>query len=147
MLICSFDAVAVQSKTYKGSFAIIFFICRDLLNGLWNTCAYNIIFIYQIKQSIIVLAASKSTCACYLRKFDEKSPWPPLKFQLNIKIQLHAACVSRLSLRFLWLCFHRPFFSIRFFSLYQAKVIFAFMKRIDVDHFYHECVIEYWLIG
>ena len=38
-------------------------------------------------------------------------------------------------------------FSIRTFSLYQTKVIFAFMKRIDVDHFYHKCVIEYWLIG
>ena len=38
-------------------------------------------------------------------------------------------------------------FSIRTFSLYQMKVTFTFMKRIDVDHFYHECVIEYWLIG
>ena len=34
-------------------------------------------------------------------------------------------------------------FSITTFSLYQTKVIFAFMKRIDVDHFYHKCVIEY----
>ena len=37
-------------------------------------------------------------------------------------------------------------FSIITFSLYQTKVIFAFMKRTDVDHFYHKCVIEYWLI-
>ena len=34
-------------------------------------------------------------------------------------------------------------FSIRTFSLYQTKVIFAFMKRIDVNHFYLKCVIEY----
>ena len=38
-------------------------------------------------------------------------------------------------------------FSIRAFSLYETKVIFAFMKRTDVDHFYRKCVIEYWLIG
>ena len=37
--------------------------------------------------------------------------------------------------------------SIRTFSLYQTKVIFAFVKRTDVDHFYRKCVIEYWLIG
>ena len=37
-------------------------------------------------------------------------------------------------------------FSIRTFSLYQTKVIFAFMKRIDVDHFYHKGAIEYLLI-
>ena len=37
-------------------------------------------------------------------------------------------------------------FSIRTFSLYQTKIIFAFMKRIDVDHFYHEYVIDIdWL--
>ena len=34
-------------------------------------------------------------------------------------------------------------FSIRTFSLNQTKVIFAFMKRNDVDHFYHKYVIEY----
>ena len=38
-------------------------------------------------------------------------------------------------------------FSIRTFSLYQAKLIFAFIKRIDFDHFYHKCAIECWLIG
>ena len=32
---------------------------------------------------------------------------------------------------------------IRTFSLYQTKVIFAFIKRIDVDHYYHKCAIEY----
>ena len=30
MLMCSLYAVAVQSKTHEGAFAIIFFICRDL---------------------------------------------------------------------------------------------------------------------
>ena len=34
-------------------------------------------------------------------------------------------------------------FLITTFSLYQTKVIFAFLKRIDVDHFYHKFVIEY----
>ena len=34
-------------------------------------------------------------------------------------------------------------FSIITFSLYQTKIIFAFRKRINVDHFYHKCVIEY----
>ena len=33
-------------------------------------------------------------------------------------------------------------FSIRTFSLYQTKVIIAFIKKI-VDHFYHKCAIEY----
>ena len=36
MLVRSLYAVAVQSKTHKKAFAIIFFICRDLLNCLWN---------------------------------------------------------------------------------------------------------------
>ena len=35
---------------------------------------------------------------------------------------------------------HRPY-------LYKAKVIFAFMKRIDVEHFCHKCAIEYWLLA
>ena len=34
-------------------------------------------------------------------------------------------------------------FSIRTFSLDQVKVIFAFIERIDVDHSYHKCTIEY----
>ena len=34
-------------------------------------------------------------------------------------------------------------FSIATFSLYQTKGIFAFMKRNDVDHFYHKYVIGY----
>ena len=45
MLVCSLYAVAVQSKTHKGAFAIIFFIYKDLINCLLNICAYNIIFI------------------------------------------------------------------------------------------------------
>ena len=45
VLVCSLYAAAVQSKTYKGALVMIFFICRDLLNCLWNTCGYNIIFI------------------------------------------------------------------------------------------------------
>ena len=38
-----------------------------------------------------------------LKKVDAESRRPPPKFQFDIKIQLHAACVSRLSFRFLWL--------------------------------------------
>ena len=46
-------------------------------------------------------------------------------------------------------------FTIRAFSLYQTKVIFAFMKKTDVAfmkktdvyHFYRKCIIEHWLIG
>ena len=34
-------------------------------------------------------------------------------------------------------------FSIRTFSLDQVKVIFAVIERIDVDHSYHKCAIEY----
>ena len=34
-----------------------------------------------------------------LKKVDAESPRPPPKFQVNIKIQLHAALVSRLSFR------------------------------------------------
>ena len=41
---CSLYAVAVQTKTHKDAFAIIFFICRDLLDHL-NICIYYIIFI------------------------------------------------------------------------------------------------------
>ena len=104
MLVCSLYAVAVQSKTHKGAFAIIFFICRNLLNCLWNTCTYYIIFMYHIKQSIIFLIVSKTTCACYFEKVDAESLRPPPKFQINIKIQLTTSRVSRLSFRFLWLC-------------------------------------------
>ena len=35
---------------------------------------------------------------------------------------------------------------VRTFPLCQKKVILAFIKR-TVDHFYHKCVSEYWLIG
>ena len=35
MLVCSLYAVAVQSKTHKGAFAIIFFIWRDPLKHLY----------------------------------------------------------------------------------------------------------------
>ena len=44
--------------------------------------------------------------------------------------------------------FHRPYltFLIRSFSLYQKNVTLAFIKRI-VDHFYHKCATEYWLVG
>ena len=66
MLVCSLYAVAVQSKTKKGAFAIIFFIRRDLLDCLWNTCTSYIIIIQHIKQSIIVLITSKSAYVCYM---------------------------------------------------------------------------------
>ena len=38
-----------------------------------------------------------------------RSGRPPPKFQINIKIQLHVARVSRLSFRFLWLWFRKQF--------------------------------------
>ena len=40
-LVCFLYVMAVQSKTHKGEFVIIFFICRDLLSCLWNTYAHN----------------------------------------------------------------------------------------------------------
>ena len=41
-----------------------------------------------------------------MKKVDIESLQPPPKFQVNIKIQLHASRVSRLSFRFLWLWLH-----------------------------------------
>ena len=38
-----------------------------------------------------------------LKEVDAESLRPPPNFQVTIKIQLDAACISRLSFRFLWL--------------------------------------------
>ena len=96
---CSLYTAAVQSKTHKGTFAIIFLNCRDLLNWLWNTCTYYIIF---INHSYSI--AWKTTFARYFEKDWCRLLRPPLKFQVNIKTQLNTTRVSRLSFHFLWVC-------------------------------------------
>ena len=122
---CSLYLVAVQSKAHKGVFEIIFFIRRDLLNCLWNTCTYHIIFMYHIKQSIIVLIVSKTTCACFFEKVDAESLQPPPKFQVNIKIQLNTSRASRLSFRFLLLC-HNLNAAIATVAIIRALLYFVF---------------------
>ena len=51
-----------------------------------------------MKQSIIV---QNQLALAILKKVDAESLRPPPKFQVNIKIQLNTAHVSRLSFRFL----------------------------------------------
>ena len=47
-----------------------------------------------IKSFIKVLTSLKSTCACYFEKVDTELLGPPLKLQVNIKIQLNVASLS-----------------------------------------------------
>ena len=113
MLVCSLCVPAVQGKTHKGAFAIIFFICRDLLNCLWNTCT-NYIIIPTYKT--VNYSSNSIKINLSLLRLMQSRPGHQPKFQVNIKIQLNAARVSsnikiqlnaarvsRLSFRFLWL--------------------------------------------
>ena len=63
--------------------------------------------------SIIVITASKTSCAYTFEKGRCKVAQSPPKFQVKINIQLNAARVSRLSIRFLWLWY---------ISIYSNKV-------------------------
>ena len=102
----------------QGAFMIIFFInCTAQkimfsIKDFFNFCAVLRSSqlpqkrIWHIQQSIIVITSSKSfskfpSVLAILEKVDAELLGPPLKFQLNIVFQLHGACVSRLSFRFL----------------------------------------------
>ena len=65
------------------------------------------------------------------RKVNAESLRPPLKFQVNIKIQLRAARVSRLYFRFSWLCFN-PFLPNIFYTSWKHQKICRFSNIFRV---------------
>ena len=79
----------------------------------------------------------------HIPDFDSLQLSQKTHFQNILTYQMFCAIFSPLKL----MVFTVHSFPIRTFSLYQMKIIFAFMKIIDVDHFYHYYVIEYLLIG
>ena len=74
-----------------------FFFYRDLLNCLWNACTI-LSLTYKI-----VNYSSNSIKINLPFMFWKKLMQSCSKFQVDIKFQLNAARVSRLSFRFLWL--------------------------------------------
>ena len=54
----------------------------------------------------IIIIKKISIFACYFEKVDAELLGEPPKFQVTIEIQLNTAHVSRLSFRFLCLCFY-----------------------------------------
>ena len=78
----------------------------------------------------------------HIPDFDSLQLSQKTQFQNILTYQMFRAIFSPLKL----IVFTVHIFLIRTFSLYQTKIIFAFMKRIDVDHFYHYTSLNiYWL--
>ena len=85
MLVCSLYAVAVQGKTHKEVFGMIFFICRDLRNCLWNAWTYYLTYetVNYSSNSI-----KNNLGLIFWKKVDAESLRPLPKYQVNVKIQL-----------------------------------------------------------
>ena len=141
MLVCSLYAVAVQSKTHKGAFAIIFFISRDLLNCLWNTCTYYIIIILDIKESITILTASKSTCTCCFEKC-----WcrvPPATTR-NLKLILKFSYMRPVFPEYSSVFYDYGFKQLAFgwqtakqFSCYTSWLVWWPLRSKDIDYIFY----------
>ena len=86
----------------------------------------------------------ESTSVKHIPDFDSLQLSQKTQFQNTLTYQnLFRLNISAIYFQLKLVVFTINIFSITTFSLYQTKVIFAFMKRIDVDHFYHKYIIEY----
>ena len=84
----------------------------------------------------------------YVKHIPDFDSLQPSQKKSNFKIHSLTKNLLRLNIFAIYFPLNLIFFtvhifSIRTFSLYQTKVIFAFIKRIDLDHFCHKCAIEY----
>ena len=97
-----FYVVAMQTKSHKEAFAIIFFISVGIFSTASETFALIILSLSNISNSQVWLYLHQKRLAlAILKRVNAKLLGQPQKFRVDTKIKLNAGRVSRLSFRFL----------------------------------------------